>query len=70
MFRVRDEGQGFDVDKRLNELYEVSKLPIEEQFDHGRGLLLIDQIMDDIAFSRTGNELLMRKWQSHETDRE
>ncbi len=53
---VRDSGPGFDPGKVPN--------PKEEEnifSDHGRGIFMINQLMDEVRFERGGTELHMRK---------
>jgi serine/threonine-protein kinase RsbW len=53
---VRDEGPGFDPD-------EVPDPTAPENLDaeHGRGILLMKQFMDEIHYERGGTEVHMRK---------
>jgi len=53
---VRDPGPGFDPAKipspiRSDQVYS----------EHGRGIYLINQLMDDVRFERGGSEIWMRK---------
>ena len=53
---VRDPGGGFDP--------EEIPSPISGEClysDHGRGIYLINQLMDDVVFKRGGTEIHMRK---------
>ncbi len=53
---IRDPGAGFDPARLPN--------PQEGEHifrDHGRGIFLINQLMDDVRYSRGGTELRMRK---------
>jgi serine/threonine-protein kinase RsbW len=53
---IRDPGPGFDPAALPN--------PHEGEHifrDHGRGIFLINQLMDDVRFERGGTELRMRK---------
>jgi len=53
---VRDPGQGFN----LNEVRDP--LATENlQSDHGRGIYLINELMDEVSFERNGAEIRMRK---------
>lgn len=53
---VRDPGRGFDPASLPSPLYG------EQLFsEHGRGLFLINQMMDDVQFHRGGAEIRMRK---------
>ncbi|HHK41351.1 MAG TPA: response regulator [Planctomycetaceae bacterium] len=54
-FKIRDEGSGFDV----------SQLPARGdpqtlQHASGRGLVLMQNFMDDVVFNEQGNEVVMR----------
>jgi serine/threonine-protein kinase RsbW len=54
---VTDPGQGFSPDllsdpKRQENIYA----------DHGRGVYLIRQLMDEVSFERRGNEISMWKY--------
>lgn len=56
---VRDPGPGFDVANVPN--------PLDEQNifkSSGRGVFLINQLMDEVAFADGGREVLMRKKRS------
>ena len=53
---VRDPGSGFDP-------FEVPN-PINGEnvySNHGRGIYLINQLMDEVSFERNGAEIRMRK---------
>ena len=54
---VRDPGSGFD--------FEKVKSPLMGQnvySDHGRGIYLINQFMDEVKYERGGTEIHMRKF--------
>jgi serine/threonine-protein kinase RsbW len=54
---VRDPGEGFDLDKLPS--------PTDEQnlfSDHGRGIYLINALMDEVKYERNGSEIRMRKY--------
>ncbi len=54
---VRDPGTGFDPATLPSPLYG------EQLFsEHGRGLFLINQLMDDVQFRHGGAEIRMRKF--------
>jgi DNA-binding response OmpR family regulator len=56
---IRDEGPGFDATKRIN------NMNTEELFkSSGRGLLLINSLMDEVGFNDTGNQITMLKLRS------
>lgn len=53
---VRDPGKGFDPTS--------IPLPTSEQniyLEHGRGIYLINQLMDEVKFHKGGTEIHMRK---------
>jgi serine/threonine-protein kinase RsbW len=53
---VRDPGEGFDPTKLSN--------PLEGEnlyANHGRGIYLINQLMDDVQFHKNGTEIRMLK---------
>lgn len=54
---VRDPGEGFDPEAVPN--------PTEGDAifsDHGRGIYLINQLMDEVKFEKNGTEIRMRKF--------
>jgi serine/threonine-protein kinase RsbW len=54
---VRDPGQGFDP--------QSLPMPTDESSlvsDHGRGIYLINQLMDEVKHERNGSEIHMRKY--------
>jgi serine/threonine-protein kinase RsbW len=53
---VRDPGQGFDPDKIPDPTSSESLYS-----GHGRGIYLINQLMDEVRFDRNGSEIHMRK---------
>jgi len=53
---VRDPGEGFDPDNIPSPV--VGKNVFSE---HGRGIYLINQLMDEVQFERGGTEIRMRK---------
>jgi|SRR5580658_688071 serine/threonine-protein kinase RsbW len=54
---VRDPGPGMDVGPR-----DTAKLSPNLYQDHGRGIYLIRQLMDDVRFERRGSEIQMWKY--------
>ncbi len=54
---VRDPGPGFDPDKVPDPLHEDNLTS-----DHGRGVYLIRQLMDEVKFSNGGREVQMKKF--------
>ncbi|MEO1528493.1 MAG: ATP-binding protein [Planctomycetota bacterium] len=61
--QITDEGSGFDPsqvpDPREEELLEVPG---------GRGVLLINEIMTEVKYNDSGNQITMSKERSNETD--
>jgi CheY-like chemotaxis protein len=55
--RIRDDGPGFDITRVPN----VRKDPAHLSGDGGRGLVLIQMFMDEVAFNPAGNEITMVK---------
>ncbi len=53
---VRDPGPGFDLE-------ELPSPVVGEQLlsNHGRGIFLINQLMDEVHFRKQGTEIFMRK---------
>jgi hypothetical protein len=54
---IRDDGPGFDV-ATVPDPFAPENLEKE----NGRGLMLIQSFMDEVAFNEKGNELTMTKW--------
>lgn len=61
VFRLRDEGPGFDT-TALPDPLDPSNL----EKGNGRGILLIRTFMDDVSFNEKGNEITMVKFISLE----
>ena len=53
---VRDEGPGFDPSQIQSPVVGQNIFS-----DHGRGIFLINQLMDEVSFGRNGTEIWMRK---------
>ncbi|HEX4487085.1 MAG TPA: ATP-binding protein [Terriglobales bacterium] len=53
---VRDPGTGFNPQEVPDPLYEQNLLS-----NHGRGIYLINQLMDEVKFLKNGTEIHMRK---------
>ena len=53
---VRDSGRGFDLKSLPNPLEGENLFS-----SHGRGIYLINQLMDEVTFKRGGAEIHMRK---------
>ncbi|PKR78027.1 hypothetical protein CEY16_08900 [Halalkalibacillus sediminis] len=62
IIRVRDEGEGFSHKQVKEKAMKRVNAPLEDQLDHGRGLIIMHQMMDSLHFSSSGNEVIMRKW--------
>ena len=56
MIIVKDEGEGFDATKVPSPL-------VGERIrsEHGRGIYLVNMLMDEVRFERGGREIYMRK---------
>jgi serine/threonine-protein kinase RsbW len=54
---VRDPGEGFDPQKLPNPLIGENVFS-----EHGRGVFLINQLMDQVEYKRGGTEIHMRKF--------
>ena len=54
---VRDPGQGFDPRSLPTPTDEASLVS-----EHGRGIYLINQLMDEVKHERNGSEIHMRKY--------
>ncbi len=53
---VKDEGEGFDLAKVPSPLVGEGI-----QSEHGRGIFLVNMLMDEVHFERGGREIYMRK---------
>jgi len=56
MIVVRDPGEGFDPRQVPNPLVGENLYS-----DHGRGIFLINRLMDEVEFAKNGTEIRMRK---------
>lgn len=54
---VSDSGQGFDPDSLPNPLFGQNLYE-----SHGRGIYLINRLMDEVRFEKGGTEIHMRKY--------
>ena len=54
---VRDPGEGFDPESVPNPTQGDAIFS-----DHGRGIYLINQLMDEVKFDKNGTEIRMRKF--------
>ncbi|GAA0462873.1 ATP-binding protein [Alkalibacillus silvisoli] len=61
LVRVKDEGKGFQVPDSLKTCYESCRDSVVH-LEQGRGIQLTTQIMDQLVYSKEGNDLLLRKW--------
>jgi anti-sigma regulatory factor (Ser/Thr protein kinase) len=52
---VCDPGPGFPMDRADPEKYQVTKL------SHGRGIVLMRSLVDEVKFARNGAEIVLRK---------
>lgn len=57
IYKITDEGKGFDYRKFLNGEVELN----ESMLAHGRGITLAKNIFDDIRFNESGNEVSLIK---------
>ncbi|WP_051189201.1 ATP-binding protein [Halalkalibacillus halophilus] len=62
LVRVCDEGEGFKVPEHFRSMYNQFDRPAEEQLESGRGILIMQQVMDKVIYSFKGNDLILRKW--------
>lgn len=53
---VKDQGEGFDLSKVLSRLRRE-----QVHWEHGRGIYLLNSLMDEVQFRRGGREIFMRK---------
>lgn len=53
---VKDQGKGFDSSKILNPLFRQ-----QIHSEHGRGIYLINLLVDEVQFRRGGSEIHIRK---------
>ena len=54
---VRDPGRGFDPASVPSPVAEENLIS-----DHGRGIYLINRLMDEVKYERNGSEIRMRKY--------
>ncbi len=57
IYKISDEGKGFDFKKIIHELDKVN----ENYIAHGRGIKMAANIFDKIVFNRKGNQVLLQK---------
>jgi CheY-like chemotaxis protein/anti-sigma regulatory factor (Ser/Thr protein kinase) len=65
-FAIRDEGPGFDTSRLPN----IKSDPTRLSSGGGRGLVLIQMFMDEVAYNRAGNEITLIKRARKPTDTE
>lgn len=58
VYKITDEGEGFDYIKILNDNPENSNLSM---LAHGRGISMAKNVFDEIKFNRKGNQVLLVK---------
>ncbi|MCP4136144.1 MAG: histidine kinase [bacterium] len=58
VYKITDEGTGFDHQKMLNEDSEEAN---EEMLSHGRGLSMAKTVFDVVTFNKKGNKVLLVK---------
>lgn len=55
-FDIRDPGRGFDTESSTDKAEDGSNLT-----EHGRGILIMRSLMDEVSYRRHGSEVLMTK---------
>lgn len=58
---IKDQGNGFDVEKVLNKRNDVSECEIFDLPECGRGLQIVRSLCDDISFNQRGNCITVKK---------
>lgn len=58
---IKDQGQGFDVYKVLNNKRNQIDCDVLELPECGRGLQIVRSLCDDIAFNQRGNSITVKK---------
>lgn len=53
---ITDPGQGFDISATVKSAEDATNLT-----EHGRGILLMRSLMDEVSYRRGGAELLLKK---------
>jgi anti-sigma regulatory factor (Ser/Thr protein kinase) len=59
---VRDPGPGFPMERADPEKYQVTKL------SHGRGIVLMRSLVDEVTFAHNGAEVVLRKHLARKSD--
>ncbi|WCN38363.1 ATP-binding protein [Aneurinibacillus uraniidurans] len=63
MVRVRDEGEGFEGNERLQRLSYAHYSTSEELYkESGRGLYIMKKVTDYIKYNQKGNEVMLVKY--------
>lgn len=58
---IKDQGQGFDVDKVLKRKCDQTERDIMDLPECGRGLHIVRSLCDDISFNQRGNCITVKK---------
>ena len=59
IYKIEDEGDGFDVEKvRAKKAAQVN----EEALQHGRGIMMTEEIFDEMRYNNKGNAVLLTKY--------
>jgi anti-sigma regulatory factor (Ser/Thr protein kinase) len=58
VYRIKDEGRGFDHQKYIDSLFEYAN---RQMLSHGRGLVLTRNIFDKVSYNSRDNRVLLIK---------
>lgn len=64
VIRVKDRGKGFTVDEtiqKVNETIRMKEINYTEFKESGRGLFIMQQVMDKVIYNKKGNDVLLVK---------
>lgn len=64
VIRVKDRGKGFAVDEtiqKVNETNRMKEINYSALKESGRGLFIIQQVMDKVIYNEKGNDVLLVK---------
>lgn len=64
IIRVKDKGNGFSVDETLqkvNEINTAEEINYSILKESGRGLFIMQQVMDKVIYNQKGNDVLLVK---------
>lgn len=64
VIRVKDRGKGFAVDEtiqKVNATNMINKINYSALKESGRGLFIIQQVMDKVIYNEKGNDVLLVK---------